>query len=500
MGNQNEDEEYFRNLILDFRISQLNAILSFAGQNKSGRKEVLQEKALELVKSNNKTIILKIKEIANLSNRKRDNSTSSDTQGYSCSMESSYSNPYTSPIPDSPTPSSHQSSNNGDGNESPAQRSSLPTFPDVKLKSLPFFDILDVLLKPSSLKDSTNARIQEQQFVFHLTPNQCTQVTQSVQRRPNMKPEYRKQIQMRFSLLETSCEQEDHFPSSVSVKVNDRMCPLPSYASKPGSEPCRPPKPVNITALCKLSATSDNSVTISWAVESGKMFTVSFYLVEILDYQDLLQRLKDKGERQPDYTKALIKEKLKDRDSEISTTTCKVSLACPLGKMRMRNPCRPTGCDHLQTFDAESFLQMMEKKPKWTCPVCIKPARYEDLMIDGFFSQLIRSERLATDEHEIVLNEDGSWESLPQKEEQVQNIVSSQKEELVPIDDSDSDSNVKPEASIVAVKRPFAVDECITLDSDSEPEEPDNKKFRSTSPNQGPATPDSDIIILDDDI
>ena len=33
------------------------------------------------------------------------------------------------------------------------------------------------------------------------------------------RPDYRKQIQIRFSLLETSCQQDDNFPSSICVKV-----------------------------------------------------------------------------------------------------------------------------------------------------------------------------------------------------------------------------------------------------------------------------------------
>ena len=35
------------------------------------------------------------------------------------------------------------------------------------------------------------------------------------------------QVQMRFCLQETSCEQEDYFPPSVAVKVNGKLCPLP---------------------------------------------------------------------------------------------------------------------------------------------------------------------------------------------------------------------------------------------------------------------------------
>ena len=61
--------------------------------------------------------------------------------------------------------------------------------------------------------------------------------------------------------------------------------------------------------------------------------------------------------RQPDYTKALIKEKLADKDQEIATTSCKVSLACPLGKMRMNAPCRASTCDHLQERALSSILQ-----------------------------------------------------------------------------------------------------------------------------------------------
>ena len=32
----------------------------------------------------------------------------------------------------------------------------------------------------------------------------------------------------RFCLFETSCEQEDHFPSSLCIKVNGKICPLPA--------------------------------------------------------------------------------------------------------------------------------------------------------------------------------------------------------------------------------------------------------------------------------
>lgn len=46
-------------------------------------------------------------------------------------------------------------------------------------------------------------------------------------------------------------------------------------------------------------------------------------------------------------------------------------------------PCRASTCDHLQCFDASLYLQMNERKPTWTCPVCDKSALYDYLVIDG---------------------------------------------------------------------------------------------------------------------
>ena len=85
--------------------------------------------------------------------------------------------------------------------------------------------------------------------------------------------------------------------------------------------------------------------------------------------------------------------------------------------MRMSRPCRPTTCDHLQCFDASLFLMMNEKKPTWTCPVCDSPAKYEDLMVDGYFEEVIKSPLLPDEENEIILNQDGSWNPVPVDEE-----------------------------------------------------------------------------------
>ncbi|TRY73722.1 hypothetical protein TCAL_05843 [Tigriopus californicus] len=296
-----------------------------------------------------------------------------------------------------------------------------PTFPDVKLRELPFYKILAILMQPCALQPGGTARFQEQKFSFFLSPSQASEIASSSFRDSHGRVEYKKQIQMRFSLLETSCEQDDNFPASICVKVNNKIQPLPSPipTNKPGVEPKRPPKPINITALCKLSSTMPNFLDVSWAVEIGRGFTVSIYYVDKLSAMDLMKELKDRGIRHPDYTRAIIKEKLNDKDVDVMTTSCKVTLACPLGKMRMSYPCRASTCDHLQCFDANLFLMMNERKPKWLCPVCNKNALFNNLLIDGFFNEVLKSSKLPPHDHEVVLHNDGSWEPLPFKKEGV---------------------------------------------------------------------------------
>lgn len=103
-----------------------------------------------------------------------------------------------------------------------------PIHPDVKLKKLAFFDVLATLLKPATLVPSnTTQRIQEGSFFFHLTPQQATDIATNRDIRNANKIEHTIQVQLRFCLLETSCEQEDYFPPNIVVKVNNKLCPLP---------------------------------------------------------------------------------------------------------------------------------------------------------------------------------------------------------------------------------------------------------------------------------
>jgi len=304
-----------------------------------------------------------------------------------------------------------------------ANRSAAPQYPDVGLVKLPFYDICAELLKPASLVTTGGNRFHEAQFQFTLKPDQATDIASNRDIQVGTKMDYLYQIQLRFCPLEQGKKDiADEFPPSVQVHVNGKMVQLPNPipTNKPGVEPKRPPKPVNITPHCKLSPILPNTVGIKWAAEYGKGWVSSINLVLKLTAEDLLERLKKKGTREPDYTRNLIKKKLDSDDDDLATTSLKVSVTCPLGKMRMKWPCRATTCSHLQCFDASTFLQMNERKPKWDCPVCNTKAQYDDLLIDGYYQEILES-KLTRDEENVILEKDGSWKPVPKEDEEENN-------------------------------------------------------------------------------
>ncbi|XP_039614260.1 E3 SUMO-protein ligase PIAS2 isoform X2 [Polypterus senegalus] len=421
-------------MVSSFRVSELQVLLGFAGRNKSGRKHELLLRALHLIKSGCiPAVQIKIKElykrryprtIENLPDLSSLKSSIFALDSSTSLVESDlaiahlHSHPSSSVTPQSAAAISsillHETKPRIDMQQ-PAPIP--PVHPDVQLRSLPFYDVLDILIKPSSLGASNIQRFQEKYFIFALTPQQVREVCISRDFLPGGRRDYMVQIQLRFCLAETSCPQEDNFPSSLCIKVNGKLFPLPGYAPPPknGVEQKRPGRPLNITSLVRLSSAVPNNISVTWAPEIGKTYSMSVYLVRQLTSSLLLQRLKMKGIRNSDHSRALIKEKLTaDPDSEIATTSLRVSLMCPLGKMRLTVPCRAITCSHLQCFDAALYLQMNEKKPTWICPVCDKKAAYESLIIDGLFMEILNA---CSDTDEIKFQEDGTWCPMKPKNE-----------------------------------------------------------------------------------
>lgn len=480
------DGAQLKHMVLCFRVSELQVLLGFSGRNKSGRKHELLTKVLYMLRTGcSPGVQMKIKELY-----RRRFPRKSHTAAMEMPLQAAAGLPPSSGAGLSlagPSPQLHYSAASAllspllaplgllaPKREIDLQHLSPPVHPDVKMRRLPFYDIYDELTKPTTLASNTGQRFEEAVVMFALTPQQVQQICSSRDLLLGAKGDHTIQVQLRFCLCETSCPQEDYFPPNLFVKVNRKLCPLPGYLppTKNGVEPKRPSRPINITALVELSATVPNMIMVNWSSEYGRNYSVSVYLVKQLTSATLLQRLRAKGIRNPDHSRALIKEKLTaDPDSEIATTSLRVSLICPLGKTRLHVPCRALTCTHLQCFDAALYLQMNEKKPTWVCPVCDKKAPYDSLIIDGLFMEILN---LCTHCDEILFKEDGSWSPMQPKRVKQEPLWSSY---------SGAD------AGGAAVQDPFSRRRCcaqrgsstaevidLTLDSSSDEEEPPVKR------------------------
>jgi len=181
------ESDILKNMVMNFRVSELTMLLSFAGRSRSGRKTELQLRSLELIKMRSSTINAKIRELYRSIQQQTMvggqatvepppsylSSTRSGSVSQQLSPSKNYStadveraslqgrNPFTSGISFPGSFSSKPSS-------SSSSQSTFPIHPDVKLKRLPFFDNAAELLRPSSLVPQGNSRYHDTSFVFHL--------------------------------------------------------------------------------------------------------------------------------------------------------------------------------------------------------------------------------------------------------------------------------------------------------------------------------------------
>ncbi|KAK6309128.1 hypothetical protein J4Q44_G00205910 [Coregonus suidteri] len=388
------------NMVKNFRVSDLQTLLASMGRSKSGLKQDLVGRALRLVQTECSPELLK-------NVRQLYESRFPKASGWLAARR-----PEVVPVAYSSLSSSPTGTQGADYLNGIPKLSSTPAA-EVKLVSLPFYQTLETLLPPTELIAQNSEKLQDSQCVFELTQSQADQVRNSTELRPGMKAI---QVVLRICYTDSIGVQEDQYPPNIAVKVNQSYCHVPGYypSNKPGVEPRRPCRPVNITPWLQLS-TATNRVTVTWG-KFGKRYSVAVYLVRVFTSAELFSQLKHCSVESAERCRERIQDKLRfDPESEIATTGLRVSLICPLVKMRIGVPCRVLTCAHLQCFDAIFFLQMNEKKPTWTCPVCDKQAPFELLTIDGLASEILKETH--EDIEEIEYLTDGSWRPIRDEKE-----------------------------------------------------------------------------------
>ncbi|XP_052283340.1 uncharacterized protein LOC127880144 [Dreissena polymorpha] len=203
--------------------------------------------------------------------------------------------------------------------------------------------------------------------------------------------------------------QEDCFPA-VSIRVNGAFVKLMSQRDL--DKKTAKHEPVDITiAVCRMN----NFILLNIDKSSDAVDIDSLISIVAVRPKPTEAIMKELNIHHPDHTRDLVKKHLGSHEDDICTTSLRASLYCPIGKMRLTIPCRGRECSHIQCVDATTVLGMMKLRPKLKCPVCDRPAHFEELYIDGLFKEIL--ETVDEKVEEVTFSKDGSWSCKKEKED-----------------------------------------------------------------------------------
>lgn len=252
------------------------------------------------------------------------------------------------------------------------------------------------------------------------------------------------QAQIRIGLsVNGSIKLCDFLPLELDLQVGTNICPLPPFMHSTETMR-RIPAPIDCSNFLKLRPNEPNLIKLNW-IPDDKTYIFGMFFVKKLSSEFLLQELKDKGGRSSEETKNIIVRRFADNDPDLTFTLSPFSLLCPIGKKRMQIPAKSIQCDHLQCFDANTYILMNEKRSTWTCPICQKACSFKDMEIDHYFLDIVSNPHLPEDTLEIELLRDGTWKVF--NETVGQNLNEEASQVAITVDSDDEENEPMPESS-----------------------------------------------------
>ncbi|PHH62421.1 hypothetical protein CDD81_7140 [Ophiocordyceps australis] len=206
---------------------------------------------------------------------------------------------------------------------------------------------------------------------------------------------------MVFCAAESTGTQDVAFPHQAELKVNgdDIKANLRGLKNKPGST-----RPVDITSALRLKPNYSNNVEFLYALTSKKFFLV-VNLCKTTPVTELVAAIS--GGRKIPRASVVNEINKKSQDADVVATSQVLSLKCPLSCMRLDVPCRGLACNHIQCFDATSYLQLQEQGPQWLCPICNRPASFDQLAVDEYVRDIL--DNTTKDTETVTIEPDGRW-------------------------------------------------------------------------------------------
>jgi len=209
-----------------------------------------------------------------------------------------------------------------------------------------------------------------------------------------------------------------------------------------------------------------NTLKVAMLPEKAKPLPKASFLlrVEILEARSYIALVNHVRSRQLigiETAKAAIMKRFKGSEDDdvvvVKLNELTLSIVCPFTMGLIRTPVRGRSCLHPECFDLDNYLiSRPRKKPReppnadsWKCPYCNRDARPAELVVDGFFMDMITQLKGMDieDRKEVVVKIDGSWEL---KEEEASKGKGPEKKqeagdefkkpvEVITIDDDDDD-------------------------------------------------------------
>lgn len=125
----------------------------------------------------------------------------------------------------------------------------------------------------------SNQHIQKATYIFRLTTEQVRTIANAFYTDEHGK--YTNQVYLRFCVLNTTDEQDDSFPSDLTINVNSMPYCLPIFIDVDTSTGIileQRAVPLNITHLLKLNPMKDNNVTVFWTHDVLQDYVISIEL------------------------------------------------------------------------------------------------------------------------------------------------------------------------------------------------------------------------------
>ncbi|CAF2523267.1 unnamed protein product [Rotaria sp. Silwood2] len=342
-------------IINNFRVSDLQALLEYACLSRQGNKRELFQRCKILICSNfTQQLLNKIHQI----NITRINSTKPQRPSVSLSLSSTCRDYHKQ---NSVILSPNSSIDN------------LPVPNLVQNVQLPFYDKLRTI-------ECINIPVDWNKFSplrFILTDFDVDFILKGIAK-----------IFLRISPTITSEKQNDVLPPYLFVQCNGQTVINNNVSKTVGSQAHSIVFPTDITDNLIPKSNIQNTLNYLWLQSPinmslknlPKSYTLKIQLVRYvpLDYlfENILKReslLKNVDDNDSD---------IEIEDTGLMATQHRVSLICPITQSLIIVPAKSSYCSHLTCFDLRSFLQMNERRLQWTCPLCKKPASYDNLCVD----------------------------------------------------------------------------------------------------------------------